>query len=329
MEILARPRRLRNSAGIREMVAETVLRPEQLVWPIFLTEGNHLQESIKTMPGVYRWSLDAVLPQIRVALDHGVQAVALFPKIKESKKDSQAQESLNPEGLIPSALKLLKKEFPSLQLISDIALDPFNSDGHDGLLKNGRVANDESVEQLVKMALLHARAGADFVAPSDMMDGRVGAIRRALEKENPDIGIISYAAKYASVFYGPFRDALDSAPKAGDKKSYQMDPRNVREALREVRMDVEEGADIVMVKPAGAYLDIIQAVKREVQIPVAAYQVSGEYSMIRFGAEHGLFQVEQAMSESLMAIRRAGADLIFTYFAVEMAKKLKTGIGST
>jgi porphobilinogen synthase len=276
------------------------------------------------MPGVSRWSLDSVLPYVREARDLGIRAVAIFPRIGDDKKNSQASESLNPEGLVPHALRFLKREFPELVLISDIALDPFSADGHDGLVHDGRILNDETLPILAKMAVLHAQAGADFVAPSDMMDGRVAAIRSALDEAGlSDTGILSYAAKYASCFYGPFRDALDSAPRAGDKKTYQMDTRNAREAVREVALDVAEGADIVMVKPAGAYLDVIRAVRESVTIPVAAYQVSGEYSMIRFAGEHGLFDWRQAMVESLLAIRRAGADLIFTYFAVEMARWLR------
>lgn len=324
MEITIRPRRLRRTATIRNLVAETVLLPEHFVLPLFVTEGNSLQETIKSMPGIFRWSMDELHKPIREALDLGIASVAIFPRISDSKKDSLAREALNPEGLVPQTIKFLKKEFPSLGIISDIALDPFNSDGHDGIVKKGMIENDLSVATLADMAALHAAAGADFLAPSDMMDGRVGAIRKKLDSSGFEVtGILSYSAKYASAFYGPFRDALDSAPKAGDKKTYQMDPRNSREALKEVLLDVAEGADIVMVKPAGAYLDIIRDVKQAVNIPVAAYQVSGEYSMIRIGAENGLFSLEQAMEESLVAIKRAGADLIFSYFAIEMAKRIK------
>jgi porphobilinogen synthase len=309
---------------VRRFRAETNLRAAALVLPVFLTEGAGKIEPIASMPGTSRYSLDTVSQVLREAVEFGLGGVALFPKIAESKKNSQASEALNEAGLVPAAVRAIKKEFPALTIFTDIALDPFSSDGHDGLLREGKVLNDETVEVLAQMALLHARAGADFVAPSDMMDGRVGAIRSALDEAGfSETGILSYSAKYASCFYGPFRDALDSAPRAGDKKTYQMDPRNAREAVREAMLDLEEGADLLMVKPAGAYLDVIWSVRELSDVPVAAYQVSGEYSMIRFGAEHGLFDWRVAMEESLVAIRRAGADLIFTYFALEMAKRLR------
>ncbi len=324
MEIIKRPRRLRVTESIRDSVAETFLRPSQLVLPLFLTEGSGNKEAISSMPGVSRYSLDQASGVLREAVSLGLGGVALFPKIPESKKDSFAKEAFNEAGLIPSAIRLLKREFPSLTVFADIALDPFSSDGHDGFVKEGKILNDQTVEALSKQAVLYAKCGADFVSPSDMMDGRVAAIRAALDQNGfQDTGILSYSAKYASCFYGPFRDALDSAPRAGDKKTYQMDPRNGREALRELRLDLEEGADIVMVKPAGAYLDVIQSFRDHSEVPVAAYQVSGEYSMIQFGAEHGLFDKARAMEESLLSIRRAGADLIFTYFALEMAKRLR------
>lgn len=325
MELKHRPRRLRTTESLRNSVAETSLRPSQLVYPVFLTEGSGKTEAILSMPGVSRYSLDQARAVFAQALELGLGGVALFPKIPEAKKDSAAREAFNENGLIPSAIRLLKKEFPSLTVFADIALDPFNSDGHDGFVKNGKIVNDETADALGRMALLYAQCGADFVCPSDMMDGRVSVIRDWLDEEGfTDTGILSYCAKYASCFYGPFRDALDSAPRAGDKKTYQMDPRNGREALRELELDLEEGADIVMVKPAGAYLDVIAEFRWNCDIPVAAYQVSGEYSMIQFGAEHGLFDKARAMEESLIAIRRAGADLIFTYFAIEMAKRLKS-----
>ena len=332
LNIPQRPRRLRRNEAIRSAVAETDLRASQLVLPLFLTESRDALEPIPLMPGVSRFGLDAVTPVLREAAELGLGGIALFPKIAAQRKNSAASEALNPEGLVPNAIRWIKKEFPSLTLFTDIALDPFSSDGHDGLVSagnggpgdwHGRVMNDETAEMLAKMAVVHARAGADFVSPSDMMDGRVGAIRAALDAEGfTDTGILSYCAKYASCFYGPFRDALDSAPRGGDKKGYQMDPRNAREALRELYLDTEEGADIVMVKPAGAYLDVIHSFRAHTSLPVAAYQVSGEYSMICFGAEHGLFEKSSAMEESLIAIRRAGADLIFSYFALEMAKRL-------
>jgi porphobilinogen synthase len=281
-------------------------------------------EPIGSMPGVQRYSLDKVPALLERALELGICGAAIFPRIDDKKKNPAASEALNPEGLVPSAVLALKRRFPELTLFTDIALDPFSSDGHDGLVKDGKILNDPTVELLARMALVHAEAGADFVAPSDMMDGRVGAIRDALDgKGFSEVGILSYCAKYASCFYGPFREALDSAPRGGDKKTYQMDFRNAREALREARLDSAEGADIVMVKPAGAYLDVIRAMSEAVDIPVAAYQVSGEYSMIRCGAEKGLFPLEEAMEESLTAVRRAGAGLIFTYFALEMAERLR------
>jgi porphobilinogen synthase len=305
------------------MLSETDLRAAQLVWPVFVMEGKKLQEQISSMPGVSRFSMDELLLACEQALKLGVSSVALFPKIAESKKDPAGKESLHPEGLVSRTVQLLKKELPELSVITDVALDPFSSDGHDGIVKDGKIVNDASVELLAKMAVVQAASGADFVAPSDMMDGRVSAIRAALDSAGfQEVGIISYAAKYASSFYGPFRDALDSAPKAGDKKTYQMDFRNSREALREVHLDVAEGADIVMVKPAGAYLDVIQKVRAAVEIPVAAYQVSGEYAMIKAAEQAGYLNGPAAMEESLFAIRRAGADLIFTYFALEMAKRL-------
>jgi porphobilinogen synthase len=282
------------------------------------------KEPIHSMPGVSRYSLSEVRSVLAETVSLGLGGVALFPKIADSLKTSAATECLNENGLIPTTVRLIKKEFPSLTIFTDIALDPFSSDGHDGLVRDGEIVNDATVDLLARMAVVHARAGADFVAPSDMMDGRVAAIRHALDEAGfTGVGIMSYCAKYASCFYGPFREALDSAPRGGDKKTYQMDPRNAREALRELRLDTAEGADIVMVKPAGAYLDVIQTFRRESDLPVAAYQVSGEYSMICVAASAGLFDRERAMQESLIAIRRAGADLIFTYFALDMARRLQ------
>lgn len=321
---LERPRRLRRSESLRSAIAETVLRPSQLVLPVFLTDAPGVVEPIASMPGTSRYSLDRIAPVFAEAAKLGIGGIAIFPRVADSLKNSAASEALNPKGLVPRAVQFLKKEFPSLTVYTDIALDPFSSDGHDGLVRDGKILNDETVEVLARMAVVHAEAGADFVAPSDMMDGRVGAIRAALDAARyTDVGILSYCAKYASCFYGPFRDALDSAPRGGDKKTYQMDPRNSREAMRELRLDIAEGADMVMVKPAGAYLDVIHAFRDATDLPVAAYQVSGEYSMLQFGAQHGLFSLEKAMEESLVSIRRAGADLIFSYFAVEMAKRLR------
>jgi porphobilinogen synthase len=322
-KITHRPRRLRRSESIRSSVAETRLSPSQLVYPLFVMERG-TTEPIPSMPGVSRYSLDTVREVLAEAVRLGIGGVALFPKIEDAKKNSDATECLNEQGLIPAVVRIIKAEFSPLTVFTDIALDPFSSDGHDGLVRNGVIVNDPSVALLAQMAVVHARAGADFVAPSDMMDGRVAAIRHALDEAGfHDVGIMSYCAKYASCFYGPFRDALDSAPRGGDKKTYQMDPRNSREALRELRLDTAEGADVVMVKPAGAYLDVIQTFRRESDLPVAAYQVSGEYSMLCVGAKAGLFDLGRATEESLIAIRRAGADLIFTYFALDMARRLQ------
>lgn len=324
MRITERPRRLRKTSFIRESVAETRLDASQLVLPVFVTEGQDKVEPIGSMPGVSRYSLDRLPKFLGEAAENGVKSVVIFPRVNDELKDPTAREAMNAKGLVPDTIRAIKKQFPELVVFTDIALDPFSSDGHDGLVKNGEIVNDETVDVLCKMALVHAEAGADFVAPSDMMDGRVGAIRAALdEKGHTGVGIMSYTAKYASCLYGPFRDALDSAPKAGDKKTYQMDPRNFREALREARLDGAEGADIMMVKPAGFYLDVIKGLRESIDVPVAAYQVSGEYSLLQLGAKNGLFSLERAMEESLIAIRRAGADLIFTYFAAEMAKRLR------
>jgi porphobilinogen synthase len=322
--IIIRPRRNRASAAMRSLTRETQLRPECFVLPLFVVDGINVKEPIASMPGCFRLSLDQVLLVAGEAYDLGIRAIALFPKIADAQKDSMATESLNINGLVPRVIGALKAKFPEVLVIADVAMDPYSSDGHDGIVKDGKILNDESLEILAAMAVVQAKAGADLVAPSDMMDGRIGYIRDALDKAGcKDTGILSYAAKYASAFYGPFRDALDSAPRFGDKKTYQMDPANRREALREVNLDVNEGADIVMVKPALAYLDIIREIKNEVNIPVAAYQVSGEYSMICAAAERGWLDKEKAMTESLLSIHRAGADIIFTYFALDIAKFLR------
>jgi porphobilinogen synthase len=274
------------------------------------------------MPGCFRFSSEGVLREIESAQKEGICSVVLFPAIEDSKKTSDAKEAFNPDGLIPQVISKIKKSFPDVVVITDVALDPYSSDGHDGLVSiQGDILNDQTLEVLVEQALSHARAGADVVAPSDMMDGRVGVIREALDVEGyADIGIMSYTAKYASAFYGPFRGALDSAPRGGDKKTYQMDPRNVREALRELELDEMEGADIVMVKPAGAYLDVIREIRENTSLPIAAYQVSGEYLMIKTAAASGWIDEQKAVIESLIAIRRAGADMILTYFARSAAK---------
>jgi porphobilinogen synthase len=319
-----RPRRNRTTESLRNMIAETDLRPSQLVLPLFVVEGRSEKQAIQSMPGIFRMSPDMLLKEIETAQKLGITSFDLFPALPDSKKDQTGTESLNPNGLIPTTLKMIRDKFPNVTLITDVALDPYSSDGHDGVVRNGHIVNDETVEILAKMSIVHAQAGADIVSPSDMMDGRVGAIRKALDQEGfINTGILSYAAKYASSFYGPFREALDSAPKFGDKKTYQMDFRNVREALREVELDVQEGADIVMVKPALSYLDVIKEVKAAVNIPVAAYNVSGEYGLIKAGAKAGIIDETRAMVETLYSIRRAGADIIFTYFALPMAEWLQ------
>lgn len=324
MKLTQRPRRNRKTESLRQMVAETDLRVSQLVLPLFLCEGTAEQQAIHSMPGIFRLSPDMILKEIQKAVDLGIHSFDLFPALSEKHKDPYGKESLNPHGLLPTTLKMIRDKFPDVTLISDVALDPYSSDGHDGVVKNGKILNDETVEILAKMSLVHAQAGADIVSPSDMMDGRVGAIREALDSEGfTDVGILSYSAKYASSFYGPFREALDSAPKFGDKKTYQMDFRNAREALREVELDELEGADIVMVKPALSYLDIISLVKTHTHLPVAAYNVSGEYGLIKAGAKAGIIDETRAMVETLYSIRRAGADIIFTYFALPMAQWLR------
>ncbi len=320
-----RPRRLRRSVAIRNSIAETQLLPAHLVQPLFVMEGNNKKEEIKTLPDLHRWTLDLLMGEIESLLKLGVHQVALFPQISASLKTPLAAEAHNAQGLIPKGILQIKKNFgDDVVVISDVALDPYSSDGHDGIVKQGQVVNDLSVEMLVKMAIIHAQAGADFVAPSDMMDGRVKAIRLALDHQGfTNTGIIAYTAKYASAFYGPFRDALDSAPKAGDKKTYQMDVRNAREAIIEAHLDVREGADILMVKPGLAYLDIVSRLHRKFHIPIAAYNVSGEYAMVKFASRAGALNEEAAVDEMLMSFRRAGASLIFTYFARQWATAFK------
>lgn len=321
MNMKSRPRRNRRTETLRQALAETDLSARQLVYPLFVAEDPSLKQEIRSLPGQYRWGTRSAIETAREAWTMGIRSFAIFPVVPESQKNREASVALDQNHFSVRFYRDFKNALPDSNLISDIALDPFNSEGHDGLVRDGRVLNDETVTALAKMAVLHAEAGVDHVAPSDMMDGRVGAIRAALdEKGLHDTGIISYAAKYASSFYGPFREALDSAPRFGDKKTYQMDPRNVREALREVRLDVEEGADVVMVKPALAYLDVIRAVKEISEVPVAAYNVSGEYAMIKFAAQAGALDEKKAALESLTAIRRAGADMIFTYWALDAVR---------
>ncbi len=323
MNLPLRPRRNRQSASIRDLVRETVLTPGNLIYPLFLQEGSE-NTPISAMPGCQRWCLTDLVREAGEAHALGIPAVVLFPRIPDELKTRDAAECFNDEGLVPRAIRALKAAHPTLTVITDVALDPYNSDGHDGLVADGgQVLNDETVAVLCQQALCHARAGADIVAPSDMMDGRVAALRAALDAAGfQRVSIMSYTAKYASAYYGPFRGALDSAPKAGDKKTYQMDPANAREALREAALDEAEGADILMVKPAGPYLDIITRLRSATTLPIAAYQVSGEYLMIKAGAAAGWLDEDKVVLESLLGIRRAGADMILTYFAKKVAATL-------
>ena len=324
MEMMIRGRRNRRSAAIRGLVRENRLATEDLILPLFFHEDAEDVE-IASMPGCTRWALDGLLREVKSAYDMGIRAVVLFPKIPDALKSADAAECANDAGLVPKAIRAIKAACPDMCVITDVALDPYSSDGHDGLVVKGadgelKILNDETVEVLCKQALSHARAGADIVAPSDMMDGRIGAIRVALDEAGfTEVGILAYTAKYASAFYGPFRGALDSAPKEGDKKTYQMDPGNVREAVRELLMDEEEGADMVMVKPAGPYLDVIARLRDETTLPIAAYQVSGEYLMIKSACSGGWLDERAVVMESLLGIKRAGADMILTYFAKDAA----------
>ncbi|WP_414566495.1 MULTISPECIES: porphobilinogen synthase [unclassified Anabaena] len=316
-----RPRRLRRTETLRRMVRETIISVNDLIYPMFVTEGEGKKVEIASMPDCYRYSLDFLLNEVQQAADLGIKAIALFPVIPEQLKNDHATESYNPDGLLQRTVKAIKKAVPDMIVMTDVALDPFTTHGHDGLIDDkGTIVNDPTVEVLVKMAMSQAAAGANFVAPSDMMDGRVGAIRRGLDAEGYiDVGILAYSAKYASAYYGPFRDALDSAPKFGDKKTYQMDAANAKEALKEVELDIAEGADIVMVKPALAYLDIIHQIRNATNLPVAAYNVSGEYAMIKAAARMGWIDEKKIILETLTSMKRAGADLILTYFAKEVA----------
>jgi len=308
---------------VRALVRETLLCPGDFVLPLFLHD-KEVDEAIESMPGCTRWSLEGLVKEAGEALALGISSVVLFPAIEEGLKTKGAEECYNPQGLVPRAIKALKAAHPELIVMTDIALDPYNEDGHDGLVENGEILNDETIAVLCQQAVCHAGAGADIVAPSDMMDGRVAALREALDEVGHEkISICSYTAKYASAFYGPFRGALGSAPKAGDKKTYQMDPANKREAVRELFLDEEEGADIVMVKPAGPYLDVISELREHTTLPVAAYQVSGEYLMIKSVSADGWLNEEAIMMESLMSIKRAGADIILTYFAKDAARILR------
>lgn len=321
MHLQRRNRILRATPAIRSMVAESSLSPNDFIAPLFIDEGSNLAYEIPSMPNYFRYSIDLTIQEVKLLWSLGIKSVLLFVKAKDETKDNTGKEAWNPNGLMQRAIKAIKDAVPEMLVMTDVALDPYSIYGHDGIVKDGEIVNDETVDALVQMSLSHAQAGADFVAPSDMMDGRIGAIREALEHEGfTKTGIMSYSAKYASCFYGPFRDALDSAPGFGDKKTYQMDYSNRKEAIRETLMDIAEGADIVMIKPAMAYLDIIREIKNTVDVPVSAYHVSGEYAMIKAAAKMGWLNEEKAILESLGSIKRAGADLIATYFAKDAVK---------
>ena len=323
MFLQKRNRILRSTPALRSLVAETTLTPNDFIAPLFIDEGEDIAYEIPSMSGYYRYSLDLTIKEVKELWALGIKSVLLFIKCKDELKDNTGKESWNKDGLMQRAIKAIKDAVPEMVVMTDVALDPYSEYGHDGIVKDGKIVNDETVEALVRMSLSHAEAGADFVAPSDMMDGRIGAIRNILEENNfREVGIMSYSAKYASCFYGPFRDALDSAPGFGDKKTYQMNYANRLEAIKETLQDIEEGADIVMVKPAMAYLDIIREIRNTVNVPISAYHVSGEYAMIKAAAKMGWIDENKAILESLTSIKRAGADLIATYFAKDAAKLL-------
>lgn len=319
-----RPRRNRKSAAIRSMVEETKINAEHLIYPIFLKDGKGVKEEISSLPKNYRWSIDQLLPEIEACLKLGIYTYDIFPAVEEHLKDRVASYSYADDNFYLHAFRKLKETFPEIVLMSDVALDPYSSDGHDGLVENGEILNDETLPILNRMAVAQAQAGVDIIGPSDMMDGRVGSIREALDINGfTNVSIMSYSAKYASAFYGPFRDALNSAPKSGDKKTYQMNPANKREALLEAELDFMEGADMLMVKPALCYLDVIHLLKENFNIPITAYNVSGECAMVYAAAEKGWLNYDMAISEMLLSMRRAGADAILTYFAKDFATLLK------
>ena len=320
---LKRNRRLRTNEAIRSLVRETIISPNDFLVPLFVVEGNGVKEEIASMPNYYRYSLDLLEKEVKELWAMGLKSVLLFVKVPDHLKDNKGKEALNPKGLMQRAIKTVKNACPEMLVMTDVALDPYSSYGHDGIVEDGQIINDDTVEVLANMSVSHAQAGADFVAPSDMMDGRILSIREALEDEGfIDTGIMSYSAKYASAFYGPFRDALDSAPGFGDKKTYQMDYANRFEAIKETEMDIDEGADIVMVKPGLCYLDIVREIKNEVDVPVAVYQVSGEYAMVKAAAEKGWLDHDAVMMEQLTAIKRAGANIIASYFAKDVVRVL-------
>lgn len=323
MFLQRRNRILRATPAIRSMVAETIVTPADFIAPLFIDEGENVQTEIASMPAYYRRSVDLTVKEVKELWGMGIKSVLLFIKCKDEQKDNTGKEAWNPNGLMQRSIKAIKDAVPEMYVMTDVALDPYSSYGHDGIVEAGEIVNDPTVEALVKMSISHAQAGADMVAPSDMMDGRVGAIREGLENSGyTKVGIMAYSAKYASCFYGPFRDALDSAPGFGDKKTYQMDYANRTEAVREALMDVEEGADIVMVKPGLPYLDIVREVKNAVDVPVSVYNISGEYAMIKAAAKMGWVNEDKAILETLTSIKRAGADLIATYFAKDAVRLL-------
>lgn len=324
--MLERPRRNRANEAIRSMVRETRLDLSNLIYPLFVVDGTGKRDEIGSLPSIFRFSEDELLKEVEHSMKLGLRSFVLFPAVEESLKDKTATYSYNEKNFYLRIIAKLKKEFPESCLISDVAMDPYSSDGHDGLVENGSILNDETLDILGRMAVAQAEAGIDIIGPSDMMDGRVQHIREELDDADFEtVGIMSYTAKYASAYYGPFRDALESAPKAGNKKTYQMDPANKWEALREAELDAAEGADFLMVKPAMLYLDIIHLLKEKFELPIAAYNVSGEYAMLKAAAQNGWLNYEQAMPEMLLSIRRAGATAILTYFAKEYAQLLKDG----
>jgi len=321
---LKRNRRLRTNAAIRSLVRETIISPDDFLVPLFVVEGKGVKEEIASMPNYFRYSLDLLEKEVKELWTMGLKSILVFVKVPDNLKDNKGTEALNPKGLMQRAVQTIKNACPDMLVMTDVALDPYSSYGHDGIVEEGEILNDETVEVLAEMSVSHAEAGADFVAPSDMMDGRIMSIREALEDEGfLNTGIMSYSAKYASAFYGPFRDALDSAPGFGDKKTYQMDFANRFEAITETQLDIDEGADIVMVKPGLCYLDIVREIRNEVDVPVAVYQVSGEYAMLKAAAEKGWLDHDAVMMEQLIAIKRAGANIIASYFAKDAVKLLR------
>lgn len=319
-----RPRRNRKSAAIRNMVEETKLGVENLIYPIFLKDGKNIKDEVLSLPNNYRWSIDRLLPEIEECMNLGIYTFDIFPAVDEELKDKIASYSYADDNFYLDAIRQIKQRFPESVVMSDVAMDPYSSDGHDGYVENGKVVNDKTLPILARMTIAQAQAGVDIIGPSDMMDGRVGVLRQALDEEGfTDVSIMSYSAKYASAFYGPFRDALNSAPKLGDKKTYQMNPANKREALLEAQLDFEEGADMLMVKPALCYLDVIHLLRENFTIPITAYNVSGECAMVYAAAKNGWLDYERAVFEMLLSIKRAGADGILTYFAKDYAKMVK------